>query len=140
MDAFTLDDATAAILSKLTGEKLEHIGMMYQDGEAVKHTAPQATGQSTTVRATVRIPKGSLRALFHNHPLATGDRRDMREQGGGEGFSDDDKAQARKLGVPSYIITPTGRVMKFDPIANKIVEVLAQLPVRTSGAHNTLVE
>ena len=65
-------------------------------------------------------------------------------------FSAKDIMQARKLGVPSYILTPTRRVLKFDPKTNEVSEVLAQFDLaeiaklrkpetaRTAGNHNVL--
>lgn len=138
MDSYGLDDATAAALEALAGESLEHIGLIYQDGDGIRSTLPKSSAQNAKVKAHIIIPKGSLRALFHNHPVARRASRDLKAAGGGENFSDEDKAQARKLGVPSYILTPTGRVLKFDPVANVIHEVLAQFPVRTAGAHSIL--
>lgn len=135
-----LDDSVAAALAALTGQEFEHIGLVYQDENGVKSTPPQTTQRSAKVKANIIIPKGSLRALFHNHPTAKGDQRSLRSVGGGEKFSEDDIAQARKLGVPSYILTPSGRVLMFDPTTNKTTEVLAQIPVRSSGAHNTIVK
>ncbi|OGT57394.1 MAG: hypothetical protein A3E01_07135 [Gammaproteobacteria bacterium RIFCSPHIGHO2_12_FULL_63_22] len=151
MGPYAVDDTVASVLAGLTGASLEHIGLIYQDGADAKSTSPQSSQQKAKVRANIIIPKGSLRALYHNHPVFN-TRRDFRGAGGGESFSDDDKTQARKLGVPSYILTPTRRVLKFDPKTNEVSEVLAQLDlaeisklrtsetIRTAGAHNTLVK
>lgn len=137
MDA--IDSSVLEHIMQLSGQEREHIGAIYQDGDAFKGTATVSTGQRSKTGGTLKVPKDSLRALFHNHPIVKGNR-ELRDSGGGDAFSDDDKAQAKKLGVPSYILTPSGKILKYDPATDETLEILYQLPVRTSGAHNTLVK
>lgn len=133
-----LDDSIVEQMLLLSGMPKEHIGLIYHDGEAFKATATKSTGQQAHTKGYLSIPKGTkLSALFHNHPVVKGNR-ELKDSGGGEAFSDDDKATSKRLGVPSYILTPSGRVLKFDPSTGETSEVLSQLPVRSSGAHNVL--
>jgi hypothetical protein len=119
-----LDNAAAAALWMLALEQdaqHEHMGALYASGQGFDRTPTISSGGSEHVRGALTLPqKGSLRGLFHNHP---GPERSS------EGFSEDDKAQARRLKVPSYISTPSGAWRKFDPIANKTTEVLAEFPI-----------
>jgi hypothetical protein len=136
----SVDDSIIAALQALSGQKDEHMGMIYQDGDSFRSTPTQSTAQRSRVGGTFKIPTGSLRALFHNHPVIKG-KRDLKDRAG-EDFSDDDKKQARALKVPSYILTPSGKLMKFDPIADEITEIklpAQQEVIPTSGAHNVLV-
>lgn len=127
-----LDDAAAAALWAISQEQdrtREHIGALYTEGDGFGRTAI-ADGQGAHVKGALVKPMGTAwAALFHNHPPQTTGVRDMRQTGGGEQFSDDDKAQARKLAKPSYISTPSGATRMFDPGTGKTSDVLAQFPI-----------
>lgn len=42
-------------------------------------------------------------------------------------FSGKDKIQSRRWSIPSFIITPFGKIKKFDPNTNKVKEILKGL-------------
>lgn len=117
MAANTDDAATAALWGLgLDKPRAEHIAVLY--GDDLQRTPFQSTGQTAKAKGAFKIPPGSLRALMHNHPRVNGAKN----------FSDTDKAQARSLGVPSYI-SAGDQVFSFDPASGKTEEVLAQFPI-----------
>lgn len=116
-----LDDAAEAALFMLSRTKsptLEHLGALYQNGDGVDRTNT-IDGGRTDARGALAVPRGSLLALFHNHPP---------EDAQGK-FSEADKDQARRLNVPSYISTTSGRTKRFDPNTGKTEDVLATFPI-----------
>lgn len=119
---YALDDAAAAALYALAGLPVEHMGALY--GEDLRRSNLVSNNSSGRVRGKLTIPGGSsnLRALFHNHP-STG-RKDANRSA----FSMDDKDQARRLGVPSYI-SAGDRIRRFDPVTGQTSDVLAQFPI-----------
>lgn len=123
MADYALDDAAVAALWSLRQSPVERMGALYREGEGYART-PTIEGGGSHVKGTIRFPAGSLAALFHNHPATSSSRRDVYAKQ----FSDDDKAQARRLGVPSYILAGN-RVMRYDPRSNTTEEVLAQFPI-----------
>lgn len=118
-----LDNAAAAALWMLPyreDPRVEHMGALYASGEGFERTGTVSRGGSEHVRGALTIPEqGALRALFHNHP---GTERSS------EDLSPDDKAQARRLRVPSYISTPSGGLRVFDPTKNRTADVVAEFP------------
>lgn len=99
------------------------MGALYSEGDKIARSNLVA-GSSSRTKGALRIPSGSaLSALFHNHPPRPGRLPSQLAK-----FSDEDKAQARRLGVPSYI-SAGDRVMRYDPSTGKAEEVLAQLPI-----------
>ena len=95
------------------------MGALYSLGGGYAYT-PTIGGGSESVRGTLAVPPGSLAGLFHNHP---GPERSS------EDFSPEDKAQARRLGKPSYIQTPSMALRRFDPLTGTTTNVLAEIPV-----------
>lgn len=116
-----LDDAAAAALYRIASMPKEQIGALYASGDSVARTPTITAGHDSKVRGSLSVPAGSLLALFHNHP-SLGLERERAI------FSNDDKAQARRLGVPSYI-SAGDKVMRYDPAARGTEEVLAQIPL-----------
>lgn len=125
-DQFQLDDAATAALWALRSEPREHIGALYRSGDGYGRT-PTVSGQSNRASGALRVPSGSLAALFHNHPRRPSRGLSASDTAASE-FSDRDREQARALGVPSYI-SAGDHVMRFDPGADKTEEVLAQIPI-----------
>jgi hypothetical protein len=118
------DDAAAAALYRLTSAPVEHMGLLYQDAGNIAYTPTQSRNRQGEVKGRFSIPKDSLRALFHNHPLSGA----MKSSPVPRQFSSDDIAQAQKLGVPSYIAAGD-RIMRYDPATKATSEVLAQFPI-----------
>lgn len=129
-----LDEVAIEAIMTLRESANEQMGALYRSGDGFSRTET-VQGGNEHVRGQLKVPKGSLAALFHNHPIVR-TRRGLKDAGGGELFSDDDKKQARTLGVPSYILTPAGKLMKYNPTDDSVIEI--PIPVRTSGSHNTL--
>lgn len=113
-----LDDVAIAALYHLLNAPKEHMGALYKQGEGYQFTNTVDGGDSH-VRGKLSVPPGSLAGLFHNHPGGKSS----------EDFSEDDKAQARRLGIPSYIQTPSNKVKRFDPHTNITEEVLGEFPI-----------
>jgi hypothetical protein len=132
VDYAPLDDTAAAALYAISREQdvsLEHMGLLFEK-LGLQYTPTKTKGQQSSVGGTFSIPKGSLRGLYHNHPVVPHSPRELpRDSDGSDGFSDDDIKQAKALGVPSYIVTPRGRVFRYDPSTGKAEEVLHQLPL-----------
>lgn len=132
----SLDDAAAAALMRINAQENaeihEYIGLIYQDPKTGKYlfTEPQSTRARDRSKGAFRIPKGSLRAIIHNHPEAASNDP-------GPYLSPDDMEQARKFGVPSYIgvgsslLRWTGKTSgPFRSRRGLTEEVLAQIPIQ----------
>lgn len=122
-----LDDAAAAALfnlSRLQDPTREHIGLLY--GDDYRRTPTQTREARRSTGGAFKIPPGGLRALFHNHPESS--QKGARPDTDRSRFSYDDIAQAKKLGVPSYI-SAGEQVFRYDPSTRKTEEVLAQIPL-----------
>ena len=128
-----LDDAAAAALYRVSklpkADRAEFIGLLYDTPAGVAFTEPRGGANNANARGAFAIPAGSLLALYHNHPPVR-DKRGFGVAGGGEEFSPDDIRQAKHLGVPSYITTPSGRLFRYDPATGRIEEVLALIPIQ----------
>jgi hypothetical protein len=124
--AHTLDDAAAAALFMLELTKpqdRENLGALYSTDAGYGRSNIIESGQDSHVRGTLSLPHGSpLAALFHNHPAISGDEAHRAQ------FSPDDKAQAQRLKVPSYI-SAGDRIERFDPSTGKTEDVLAEFPI-----------
>ena len=132
MDNHLLDDIAAQALWPLRGERIEHIGLLYDDGGTIRAT-DTAAGRRASARGTFGIPAGSLVGIFHNHPLSGRAKKDAQRRQ----FSPDDVQNAERLGVPSYIIAG-GMLRRYDPgtphagLAYSNVpgkDVLAEIPI-----------
>lgn len=104
----TLDSAALAALEHarpLSG-RVEHAGAVYQCGDVYTYTDP-LPGKEGSFRFRLTIPAGCrLAGLYHTHP----------GRYGADALSEHDKATARRLGVPSYIVvTATGRTAVYVP-------------------------
>lgn len=131
----TLDDAAAAALWTLRNARAEELGLLYDEGQGIARTKTISRGDTRRTGGTFKVPPGSLRALFHNHPprephKGAGGKRDVEQ----EQFSPDDMLQARKLGVPSYI-SVGDRLRRYDAATNQTTDVLAQFPIDEWRAH-----
>lgn len=129
-DGYALDDAAAAALYAIEAQEREHIGAIYRDGVGFGRT-PVVSGGHGGVKGSLTIPTGlrNVAALFHNHPLVEWRQgKPLRGDNVRDSFSADDRMQARKLGVPSYI-SAGDTVMKFDPSTGRTEEVLAEFPI-----------
>lgn len=120
-----LDNAAIAALLMLSKQREEHMGALYRNGDGIGRTPTVTTDSGDNVKGKLSVPIGSLAGLFHNHPFRRLERTDLDVRR----FSEEDKLQATKLGVPSYIITPTGTVLRFDPKTNSTEEVLGEYPI-----------
>lgn len=127
-----LDDAAAAALWALRGADKERLGLLYEQDGGIKRTPTQSQDRSNAARGAFEIPTGSLRALFHNHPLP----ENPRARQNASRFSRDDIAQATRLRVPSYISVGDD-VRRYDPgaMSDRGEAVLAQFPIEEWRAH-----
>jgi hypothetical protein len=129
-----LDDAASAALYSLGlygDPKREAIGGIFSGPDGLGRTATASSGQAAHVRGTLAKPAGTAwAALFHNHPPA-----ERGTESSAELFSDDDMAQARRLKLPSYISTPKGKVLVFDPTSGQVSEVLSEFPWQEQKAY-----
>lgn len=113
-----LDDAAKRALSEIKASKVEYFTALTCKDGTVLTAHPETDGNSEHGRVKLRLD-GGLVAIIHNHP-ATGKVAAM--------FSPEDKAQARRLKVPSYIITADGQQLRYDPLTNKTEAILDNEP------------
>jgi len=122
-----LDNAASAALFMLgltQDRKREHMGALFSKGDGYGRSNIVTTGDRGQVSGVLSVPAGSLAALFHNHPSEARTRDPAAEQ-----FSPGDVSQARSLGKASYISTPSGATLKYDPATGQTSEVLAEFPI-----------
>lgn len=117
MSDYYLDDAAAAALWPMRGAAVERLGLLYDDGY-LRHTPTYSQESSKKAKGSFRIPSGTLRGVFHNHP---------KDQYGR--LSVTDTEQAKHLGVPSFVMTARDKVLRYDPSSQKTEEVLHQIPL-----------
>ena len=124
-----LDDAAQAALWPIRHAPREHIGALYAMDGRIASTPTVTANDAKSVGGTLKVPRGTLRALYHDHPIGEAMKGDLRRdiEGERQKFSRDDIAQARGLGVPSYI-SAGERIFRYDP-SGRTEEVLAQLPL-----------
>lgn len=120
-----LDDAAVAALFHIStlphAKRREFLSAIF--GDELQRTEPITSGSRDRVNGSITFPRGSLRALVHNHP-----QKDVRDRNAEPNkFSDGDMALADRLGVPSYITTPDGTVRRYERGAT--TDVLAQFPI-----------
>lgn len=128
----SIEDAAAAALARMQKlpdfDKKEYLGVIYQDEKSGKYRFTEPTGgkDSKKVKGTFAVPKGSLRAIVHNHPGAAKDANAR--------FSEDDVRMAKQLGVPSFIGVGN-QLLRWHPEKGQMrrsqgvgEEVLSQIP------------
>ncbi len=118
-----LDDAAVAALYRVGRSPTENIGALY--GDPLQRSGFASSASDESVRGRLQIPGGpaAIRALVHNHPRANNHSDRNRHR-----FSEDDKREAMRLGVPSYLAIDD-RVRRFDPTTGLTADVLAQIPI-----------
>lgn len=115
----TYDTAESAVLAALgalrTGNKHIEAGGAVLLSPTGKYAFTQPVGQRDGghFSAELQIPQGwKLASLYHNHPA--GQQSTM--------FSGDDIAQAKQLGIPSYILSHAdNRIRRFDPTSSSVI-------------------
>jgi hypothetical protein len=117
-----LDDLAASVLWRFRNEPVEHLGLLYSGPNGPAALPPQSIGNSGKAKGRFTLP-GQLLALYHNHPPKQG--RDTEHAR----FSEDDLSQAKRLGVPSYIIAGTELVRYTPGGPSRGAPVLAQFPI-----------
>lgn len=116
-DFDTLEDAASAAQDNITRQenssKFEFMSVIFQDPKTNKFrfTDPQTMGDNGKFKLKVRIPKGSLRGIFHNHP---GDPSGNVNDDLRKFFSPEDVETAKALGVKSFIGVGHD-LLQFDP-------------------------
>lgn len=130
----TVEDAVAAGLFVIdqTGraDKDEFIGLVFQDPDTGKFhfTQPQGQNKSGKSEGTFKIPKGSARAIFHNHPELKDRKKQDRSR---DQFSPGDIDLANSTGLLSFIGFDN-EIRVFDPSADmgrSGEPVLARIPI-----------
>lgn len=134
----SIEDAAAAALARINSQPgstgREYIALIYEDPDTGEflfsdpQTQAGARGRSEA-KGRFKIPKGSLRALIHNHPVGDDDSGLLSEQ---------DVMMARQLGVPSFIgvgdtllrFTGKTRIGRSRDRVGLTEEVLAQIPIQ----------
>lgn len=129
------DDAAAAFAWMLPylhegAKKYEYASGIVPTEDGYTYSTPKTSKQ--TSEFNVSLP-ATMQALIHNHPAEQA--RSGREyqsardsQSADENFSQEDRSMAKALKMPSYIVTPSDRLMRYDPATKQQEEVLAQFP------------
>lgn len=97
--------ALAEIKSKEDGSKYEYVGIVYQDPETqrFRYTEPLSQGKRNKAGGSHAVPKGSARAVFHNHPENISGMRAHQRDELRKFFSQGDLELSAKTGLLSYI-------------------------------------
>ncbi len=120
-----LDDAAQAALWPLQRAPVEQVALLYEQDGQIHNTPPRGDAKDRA-REAFQIPKGSLRAITHNHPLSENPRKNVNIRR----FSHDDMTMANKLRVPSYI-SVGNELKRYNPgaMSDHGEPVLAQIPI-----------
>jgi hypothetical protein len=116
----TVEDAAAAaqkvVRKNPMHSRFELMAFIYQDPKSgkYKYTDPQTQGKSGKVKATVTIPQGSLRGIFHNHPEGRSKSNNKMRKF----LSPDDVSAADQTGVQTFIDVDD-ELLSFDPKTGK---------------------
>lgn len=121
------DDMQGAAIAALRGISEKHVesggGILYNPAtKKYAFTSPVGQLDDAHFSATVGVPQGwQLKGLYHTHPQGVESTK----------FSSDDVAQAKQLGVQSYILARyDDRIRLFDPVTSPIT--------RSAGAYSSL--
>lgn len=120
----SLDNEAAAAFFEIERMRspYENIGLLYEQDGRIRRTPVASKNRAGRVKGRFEIPAGSLRGIFHNHPNTGGRKLDL------DRFSADDLEQAKRLGVPSYIMGG-GAFRRFDPRTGETRDVIAEIPI-----------
>lgn len=113
MDCNHVDDVAMEVLATFARSPIERVTILKCINNEIV-VAQSGSGNDHAARQVAFVVDGKLLAIVHNHPGT--DRMSIF-------FSDVDKAQARRKGVPSYITNTAGVMRKFDPIENVTTEL-----------------
>lgn len=105
----SVDHAAVAALENVQrqedADKYEYVGVVYQDPDSGQYTYTPPLSQHKRAKAggSHAVPKGSARALYHNHPedrrgLRAGQEDELRRY-----FSEGDVEVSKRTGLPSYV-------------------------------------
>lgn len=110
----TLDEAVKSAHSAINNikdsHKYEYMSVVYLDPKTnkYKYTTPRTEQKRRQAEVKIRIPKGSARALYHNHP-SSGKHDNLQDK-----FSQGDVDLAGRLGIPSFIGAGS-KVFQWNP-------------------------
>jgi RHS repeat-associated protein len=113
---------TSAVLSinpTSIQQGVEYAGRVYKNPDgSYSYTAPnRGTVASSSHGSIGSLPPGTTNAgLYHTHGSATPGYDN-------EHFSPQDRGNARREHVPSYLATPGGKVLKFDPNTGRVTRL-----------------
>jgi hypothetical protein len=123
----SLQEAVRAALGAAVDRsaKRESLGLVYEVDGRFHFTEPSGRGSSSRSGATLKIPKGSARAIYHNHPRG----RDH------ELFSATDIDESERLGLPSYIVFGDERTIRSYTPGRTQRRAIAPPPGHSGGAY-----
>lgn len=116
----SVEEAAVAALGNVQKQKdadrYEYVGVVYQDPDSGRYTYTEPLSQRKRAKAggSHAVPKGSARALYHNHPedrrgLRAGQEDELRQY-----FSEGDLEVAERTGLLSFIDHGDG-ISVWDP-------------------------
>ena len=126
-DSFnSIDDAAIAWWLSYNEESIaknkEYRSVIYRDNGKFKYTKPNK-GNKDTVRVNSKTKGKTIVAWIHSHAVYDANYSS-------EEFSFKDLENAENLNLPSYITTPKGYLIKYDPsiLNSKIQDISSLMP------------
>ncbi|WP_263377299.1 DUF4329 domain-containing protein [Granulicella paludicola] len=111
-------------------QNTEYAGRVYQNADGTYGTTPPNRGDTASSQPGA-VPDGTANAgMYHTHggPDPRYDNEHFSDIHNADGTRSGDIPFAQREGVPSYLGTPAGQVLKYDPSTNSVQQLQPPTP------------